>query len=82
MLKKWIWPFPLFKTKAMDTAIENLLAVTAKSTKRDFAWNMIMWAAYKTTIRVKTSLEKMSSVAGSMEFFANARFYGIHRYLY
>ena len=66
----------------MDTAVGDLLLVTGKSVNRDFAWNMIMWAAYKTSVKVKASRDQKSDVAGSMEFFSNARFCGIHRYLF
>lgn len=58
----------------MDTAIANLLAVTAKSVKRDFAWNMIMWAAFKTSVKVRTKTD-IKDVSGSMEFYSQARCY-------
>ena len=62
-------------TAAMSSIIKQVKTVTEKGKFRDYAWNMVMWASFSTTVQAPDRLDEIINrvqPGGSLQFYANA----------
>ena len=55
----------------MDQAIATLKTVTKKSSRRDLAWNFILWATFSTTKNIKKT--EINVAQGTLQFYTLTR---------
>ena len=60
---------------AMTSIIDKVKSVTQTGKLRDYAWNMVMWGSFSSTVQApdrKDEITNKVQPGGSLQFYANA----------